>query len=122
MLHNERHSAFSPAESRIICAKLLIRIPVLSGTSVMHIICLLQCCPHTRIAMTFAAGDVHDRGTEVGWWEAAAREAYEQAGSAYKDSSIEDAFGSLDSLSGSGQAGRGAAVDLTLRRVVPAAV
>ena len=61
------------------------------------------------------------RGTEVGWWESAARDAYQHAGFAFKDTSIEDAFGSLDNLSGGGHGGRGAAVDLTLRRVVPAA-
>jgi len=57
----------------------------------------------------------------VGWWEAAAREAYQHAGAAFTDISIENAFGSLDSLAGSGTAGRGAAIDLTIRRVVPAA-
>ena len=61
------------------------------------------------------------RGTEVGWWEAAAREAYQHAGAAFKDISIENAFGSLDHLAGSGTEGRGAAIDLTIRRVVPAA-
>jgi len=68
-----------------------------------------------------SSGQPVGRGTEVGWWEAAAREAYQHAGAAFTDISIENAFGSLDSLAGSGTAGRGAAIDLTIRRVVPAA-
>lgn len=59
------------------------------------------------------------RGTEAAAWEKLARALHEEAPIGGLGSAPETVFGTLDALTGKGQAGRGVVVDLMCRRALP---
>lgn len=59
-----------------------------------------------------------NRGTEAGRWERLARLLYDESPIG-RASAPESMFGTLDNLTGRGDAGRGIVVDLLTRRILP---